>query len=119
MVLDVPQRISPPLCLARVWIDSLEDILSNKIGCLVSRNAVKDYLDLYHLIPASHLTTKELIALGQVKDGGVDPMVLGWQIEFILHVPPPPPELLIKTNWEDLQLFFKKFQKECLELIRP
>ncbi len=119
VVLDTPQHITPPLLVGHVWIDSLEDILSNKITCLVSRNAVKDYLDLYHLIPASHLTAKELVVLGQIKDGGVDPLILGRQIECIFQAPQPPPDLLIRTDWEDLKLFFKKFQKECFELIRP
>lgn len=119
VVLDAPRRIAPPIKFGSLWIDNLEDILSNKIGCVISRSAVKDYLDLYHLIPASHLTTKELIVLGQVKDGGVDPVIMGRLMEFILRSPTPPPEFLIKTDWQDLQLFFRKLQKECFELIRP
>ena len=119
LVLDMPQRISSPLLLPPVWVDDLEDILSNKMGCLVSRNEVKDYLDLFYLIPASHLTTKELINLGLIKEGGLDPLILNYQINFILQSKPPPETLLGKTNWLELQLFFKKIQKECLELIRP
>lgn len=119
IVLDTAPRISPPVPLNSVQIDSLDDILSNKMGCIISRNAVKDYLDLYQLIPASHLTTRELIDIGLVKEGGLDPIVITNQIEFIFHIEPPASAILGKANWHDLQLFFRKFQKECFDLIRP
>jgi len=119
LMLDLPVQLSPPLLFDGVWIDSLEDILSNKIGCLVQRNETKDYLDLYHLIPASHCTTKDLIKSGQKKDGGIDPLILAEQIEFIFKQNAPEKNLLGKTNWQDLQFFFKKIQAELLELIHP
>lgn len=119
LVFDVVPRISDPLQVGAVWVDSLEDILSNKVGCLVSREEVKDYLDLYYLIPSSHLSTKEIIALGKLKEGGLDPLILAHQIEFILKRDLPPQELLGKIPWLDLQLSFRKFQKECLDLIAP
>lgn len=119
LVMDIPQRIHPSLSVGPVWVDDLDDILSNKIGCLISRNEVKDYLDLYQLIPASHLTMGELIQLGQIKEAGLDPLILANQIEFILQMLPPQRELLGKADWVDLQFFFKKIQKECLEIIRP
>ena len=119
LVKDTAARISAPVLFENTWLDSLEDILSNKMGCAISRNAVKDFLDLYQLIPASHLTTPELIDIGLVKEGGLDPLVLGNQMEFIFHCEQPAPELLGKADWKDLQLFFKRIQKECFELIRP
>lgn len=119
LVLDLPIRIAPMVFWKGLWLDSLEDILCNKLGCLVSRNAVKDFLDLYYLIPASHLTTKELIETGLKKEGGLDPVVMANQIEWVLEQPTPAASLLGKTDWAELQLFFKKFQKECLDLIRP
>lgn len=119
LVLDMPQRISSPLPIGHVWVDNLDDILSNKMGCMISRNEVKDYLDLFYLIPASHLTTKELMTIGLIKEGGLDPLILARQMDFIFHISPPSPLLLGKTNWQELQLLFKKLQKECLEIIRP
>lgn len=119
IVLDTAHRILPPVSFENVRLDSLEDILSNKIGRLISRNAIKDFLDLYQLIPASHLTAKELIELGLVKEGGLDPLIIAHQMEFIFKMSPPSKELLGKTDWKDFLLFFKKFQKECLDLVRP
>lgn len=119
LVLDLPIRITPAIHFGSVWLDSLDDILCNKLGCIVSRNAVKDFLDLYYLIPASHLTTKELIELGTRKEGGLDPLVMANQMEWIFGQLPPAPDLLAKTDWKELQFFFKKFQKECLDLIQP
>ena len=119
LILDTTHRIGQPLLLHHVWVDNLDDVLSNKIGCLISRNEVKDYLDLFYLIPASHLTTKEIIDLGLVKEGGLDPLILANQMEFIQKAKEPPLNFLGQTNWNELQLFFKKIQKECLDLIRP
>lgn len=83
------------------------------------RSDVKDYLDLYYLIPASHLMAKEVIELGRKREAGLDPLILAHQVDFVLGKEPPEPALLGKTDWRELQLFFQKFQKECLELIRP
>lgn len=119
LVLDTVPRVSQPIPFENVRLDSLEDILSNKMGCLISRNVVKDFLDLYQLVPASHLTAREVIDLGLVKEGGLDPLIVANQMEFIFHVETPAPTVQGKADWKELQLFFKKFQKECFDLIRP
>ena len=119
LMLEVTPHLSPPLKVGFVWIDSLEDLLANKLGCLIQRNDVKDYLDLYYLIPTSHLTTKELIIHGQKKAGGLDPLIVAEQMEFIFHSSPPEASLLGKTDWDDLKLFFRKLQKEAFDMIRP
>lgn len=119
LVLDMVPRIGDALLIEDVWVNNLEDILSSKLGCLISRNETKDYLDLFYLMPASHLTIQELIEIGLVKEGGLDPLIIAQQISFILKSQPPPKDFLGKTDWKELQLFFHKFQKECLDLIRP
>jgi len=119
LVLDLVPYIGEPISVSGVWVNNLEDLLSNKIGCLISRNEVKDYLDLFQLIPASHLTVRELMELGSVKEAGLDPLVFAHQIEFILKQDPPEPALLGIAKWEELQLFFRRLQKECWDLIRP
>lgn len=119
LMLDIAVRLANPLKVGPVTIDSLDDLLANKIGCLVQRSEVKDYLDLYYLIPASHLMAKEIIAIGQKKEGGLDPLILANQMGFLFAKPAPEKSILGKTDWADCQQFFKKFQKECLELIRP
>lgn len=119
LMLDIATHIAAPIRVGPVWIDSLEDLLINKLGCLVQRNDVKDFIDLFYLIPSSNLTAKELIELGSKKGGGLDPLIAAQQIDFIFHEPPPEKAILGRTNWNELQLFFKKFQKECLDVIRP
>lgn len=119
VVFDYTEHIGEPVQVGSVWIDSLNDMLCNKLGCMIARNEVKDFLDLYYLIPASHMTTKELVDLGLRKEGGLDPLIMADQMEFLFHLPPPRNDLLKKTDWKELKLFFKKFQKELLELIRP
>lgn len=99
------------------WCD-FEDTLSIKVRCLVSQTEIQDFLDLFRIIP-SNLTNREIIELAMRRESGLDPLILANQIEFVLKSPPPPKELLGTTNWTDLQLFFRKFQKECLDLIRP
>lgn len=119
LMLDLPIRLSPPLKVGDVWIDSLDDLLANKLGCLIQRSDAKDYIDLFYLISASHLTARELIDLGCKKEGGLDPLIAAQQIEFIFQSPRPPAQFLGQTDWNELQFFFGKLQKEFLELIRP
>jgi len=119
LMLDIPVRFAPPLQVASVWIDSLEDLLANKLGCLIQREDVKDYLDIYYLIPAAKLSIKEIMETGRRKDAGLDPLIVAHQINFILDKGVPEKALLGKTDWSDLQRFFRDFQSECLELIRP
>ena len=114
-----PPRLTPALRVGKVWIDSLEDILANKIGCLVSRSEMKDYVDLYYLIPASGLSTGQIIELGTKKEAGLDPLILAHQIDFIFLEKAPPAELVVKADRQKIQLFFKKLQQECFDLIRP
>ncbi|HCU25599.1 MAG TPA: hypothetical protein DF383_11340, partial [Deltaproteobacteria bacterium] len=119
LVIDFPPRLTPALRVGKVWIDSLEDILANKIGCLVSRSEMKDYVDLYYLIPASGLSTGQIIELGTKKEAGLDPLILAHQIDFIFLEKAPPAELVVKADRQKIQLFFKKLQQECFDLIRP
>lgn len=119
LVLDFVPQVGEPFLVEGVWINNLDDILSSKMGCLISRNETKDYLDLFRLIPASHLTTRELIDLGLVKEGGLDPLILANQMEFLQRAKQPSADFLGETDWEELKLFFQKFRKECLDLVRP
>lgn len=119
LVHDTVEHLSPPLQIGSVWIDSLPDLLANKIGCLISRSEVKDFLDLFYLIPASQLKMNEIVDLALKKEGGLDPLIMANQIEFIFRQKQPHTQVLGKTDWKELQLFFKKIQKECLDLIRP
>ena len=119
LVLDSVPHLADPLKIGKVWIDSLDDILANKMGCLISRNEVKDYLDLYYLLPASHLTAREALEQGLKKDGGLDPLILSSQMEFLFRLPDPTAGVCCDARWDEVQFFFRKLQKEFLDLIKP
>lgn len=119
VMLDVPRRIAKPEKVGDVWVDSLDDLLANKLGCLLQRSEVKDFLDLFYLIPASHLSMRELVELGQKKDAGLDPLIMAQQIEFIFSAPRPEAVIQGRTDWTELILFFKKMQKDCWDILRP
>jgi len=107
-----------PWILAINYWSNLEDALSNKMEELISRRGVQTYIDLFQMIP-SHLTIGELLELSMKRKSGLDPLILAHEVEFILKSPPPQKEFLGTADWKELQLFFRKFQKECLDLIRP
>ncbi len=115
LVLDIPISLGEKIQFGDVWLDSLPDLVANKLGCLIQRNEIKDYLDLYYLLPAINLSPVQLIELGQKKDAGLDPLVLAHQIQYIQSIPQTPSIFLPNLAWKQVQDFFEKFHDELLE----
>ena len=115
---DIPVCLDEKVRCGNVWLDSLLDLTSNKMGCLVHREDVKDYADLYYLLPHLGLGAKEALDLGLKKEGGLDPIILAAQMQLI-EAAPRPDFLLAETRWEDVQSFFRALREEMLRLIQP
>ena len=118
LVKDIPVCLDGKVKFGDIWLDSLLDLASNKMGCLVHREEVKDYVDLYYLLPGLGLGAKEALDLGLRKEAGLDPIILAAQMQFI-DAQPSPDLALGDARWEDIQAFFRALRLEILTLARP
>ncbi len=77
---DVAVRIKPIQECEGLRIDSIEDIVTNKLCAMLGRSAMKDFIDLYFLDAAGY-TVEKYLAKAQLKDGGLAPETLAYSIE--------------------------------------
>ena len=73
-------------------IDSLENILTNKISAL-SRSEAKDIVDIYFIVKHYNFDWKEIIRKAQKKDGWVDPLNIAQLLDTF------PVNQLDEINW--------------------
>lgn len=118
LVMDIPVCLGEKKRCGSVWLDSLKDLLANKLGCLIQRSDVKDYLDLYYLIPEFNFSLSELIRIGQSKDSGLDPLILAHQIQFIQTVSKKPDYFIANVPWPQIQVFFSTWHDQILDLVK-
>ncbi len=118
LVMDIPICLGEKQRCGLVWLDSLKDLLANKLGCLIQRNDVKDYLDLYYLIPEFNFSLPELIQIGQSKDSGLDPLILAHEIQFIQTVSKKPDYFIANVPWAQIQLFFSTWHRQILDFVK-
>jgi len=115
---DLPIKISNKARCGQIWLDSLPDLASNKMGCLVHREEVKDYVDLYYLLPHLGLDAEAAIRLGLEKEAGLDPLIVAAQLQFI-QGHPRPDFLIADIAWDDVQEYFRRFREEVLRIMQP
>lgn len=115
---DLPIKLAEKVRCGHVWLDSLLDLASNKVGCLVHREDVKDYVDLYYLLPHLGLDAEAALRLGLEKEAGLDPLIVAAQLQLI-QTQPKPDFLVADIAWDDVKEYFRKFRAEVLRLIQP
>ena len=83
LVLDTAERIAPPTITPEgLAVDSLDDIAANKLGAILGRAEVRDYVDLFFLARAGKDPLASLPAARR-KDGGLDPAVLAFVLSEV------------------------------------
>jgi predicted nucleotidyltransferase component of viral defense system len=83
LVLDTAPQIADPLLTSEgLAVDSLEDIAANKLGAIMGRSEVRDYVDLYFLAKAGRDPLASLEAARR-KDAGVDAATLAFVLSDI------------------------------------
>ena len=88
------------------------------MGCLVHREEVKDYIDLFYLLPHLGLGAKEALDLGLEKEGGLDPLILAAQMQ-LMESQPRPDFFLADVPWPTVQDFFRSLRTEVLRVAQP
>ena len=83
LVHDTAERIAPPTITPQgLVVDSLDDLAANKLGAILGRAEVRDYVDLYFLAKAGKDPLAALPAARR-KDGGLDPAVLAFVLSEV------------------------------------
>ena len=77
LVRDVGPQLHPKQELDGVLVDSMEEIFVNKITTLVSRQEVRDLIDVLEL-ERSGLRVEAHLAEANLKDGGCTPATIAW-----------------------------------------
>lgn len=91
-----------------IRVDTLREIIANKLTTLLSRSEVKDVVDLYFLEQAGH----DILAAvpdAKAKDGGWDPAVVSMLLDG-LDTTELPPWLLRALTPGDLQAFLHRLR---------
>jgi len=79
-IVDIVVDLSPQVNPEKIWIDNirvdtLREIMLNKITTLISRCEIKDIVDLYFL-EKTGFVVEECFEDAQLKDGGLDPSMI-------------------------------------------
>lgn len=100
-----------------IRVDTLREIIANKLTTLLSRTELKDVVDLYFLDQAGH----DLLAAipdAQAKDGGWEPAVVSMLLDT-QRVTELPPWILRPLACDDLQKFLDQLRRAIAVLALP
>ncbi|MEI8256112.1 MAG: nucleotidyl transferase AbiEii/AbiGii toxin family protein [Deltaproteobacteria bacterium] len=77
LVRDIGLQCHPKALIDGIVVDPLEEIFSNKLTTLVSRQEVRDLVDVLE-IERRGLRAEDFLAEANAKDGGCTPATLAW-----------------------------------------
>ena len=112
LVVDLVRDVGPQLHqkteIDGIIVDPVEEIFSNKLTTLVSRQEVRDLIDVLEL-ERSGLRVEAFLAEASAKDGGCTPATLAW----LLNQWELPPQLKLPAGYDLEQL--RRFKDELAE----
>jgi hypothetical protein len=109
VVVDRAPQLDPRKAeFGSIRVDTLREIIANKLTTLLSRTELKDVVDLYFLEQAGH-DILAAIPDAQTKDGGWDPAVVSMLLDGI-DTSELPPWLLRSVTSEELLAFLKRLR---------
>ena len=116
---DVLFRAGVPWPKNEWRVDSLENILLNKITAIQGRLDVKDYVDLYYLLQGKSIEEiMKYLAMAGQKDSSVDPFVwsrvIGDVENFSLL-----PQMILPMDLDRLTGFYRDLRKSILKALKP
>lgn len=101
--------INPPVPYTKILVASLPDIAATKLEAVIGRSTKRDLIDLYFL--AQKFTLKGLFKFYQEKYGNFSErelMIKKALVYFEEAEEDEMPDMLIKTNWNDIKRWFLK-----------
>lgn len=118
LVRDINVQFGTQKKVGAVIIDNLENIAANKIGAILGRTEVKDFVDLYFLIQEKHTTLEKAIVMGKEKDLGVEKFILAGlfrQADDFKMLP----RMIKPLTLEILSQFYEDLSNQLLDQIKP
>lgn len=110
LVLDTAEPIAAPTITAEgLAVDSLDDIAANKLGAILGRAEVRDYIDLFFLAKAGKDPLAFLPAARR-RDGGLNPAVLAFVLSEV-RVNRVPDDLEKPLSAAELQAFIDDLRR--------
>jgi len=103
-----PQLDALKACVDGIRVDTLREILANKLTTLVSRSELKDLVDLYFL-EKSGCDLLAAIPDARAKDGGWEPAVVAMLLDE-MRVEVPPEWLIREVSAAELEAFVRKLR---------
>lgn len=121
-IIDVVVDRAPQLDVEKaifdgIRVDTLREIIANKLTTLLSRTELKDVVDLYFLEKSGH----DLLASipdAQAKDGGWEPAVVAMLLDG-LRVPEMPAWMIRELSATELEAFLQKLRLQIARLALP
>ena len=112
-----PQLDALKACVDGIRVDTLREILANKLTTLVSRSELKDLVDLYFLEKSGR---HPLAAIhdARARDGGWEPAVVAMLLDDI-RVETPPEWLIREISAAELESFVRKLRLNLAERALP
>jgi predicted nucleotidyltransferase component of viral defense system len=115
VIVDLVREVVPQISKEKrnfdgIVVDTLDDIVANKICTVISRAEIKDHIDLYFLDRAGY-RLEDHIKLAQQKDAGVSQAMLAYLFsEFRLSRIPD--YMISPASLEDLQEYFQSLSRK-------
>lgn len=118
IVVDVESQIDPDKpWIGEIRVDTLHEIMLNKITTLISRCELKDIVDLYFLEKEGFLV-EAYFEEAQKKDGGLDPSMISLLLNFLTVLELP--DYMIKPlSLEELRDFIKNLKRRMALIAYP
>ena len=118
LVLDTAAEVAAPTITPEgLVIDSLDDITANKLGAILGRAEVRDYVDLYFLAKAGK-DPLAFVAAARRKDAGLDPAVLAFVLSEV-RIRSAPEGLEKPVSAAELQAFIDDLRQRLARAAFP
>lgn len=121
-IIDIVVDVSPQVDPEKQWIgdvqvDTLHEILLNKITTLISRCELKDIVDLYFLEKAG-FKVEAYFEEAQQKDAGLDPAMISMLLDSV-EVTELPDYMIEPLNIEELRVFVDDLKRRMVLMAYP
>jgi len=117
-VLSVENQLDPiKESFGSVRVDTVREILTNKITTLISRCEVKDLIDLYFL-EKQGFRIEEHMNAAKLKDGGLDPGIIS-KILRRIRIDEAPVYLIKPLDLEALRAYVEQLRLRMAEMALP